>query len=234
MLATRPDLAFAVSHLSQFCADPTRVHWQAVKRIFRYLKKTRDDILWLNGTAAKPRSSELVYGFSDADWAADSQDRKSIGAYLYYFKGSVVSWASKKQACVATSSMESEYVSASTAAREGTWIREIITEIDNILMLQSTKKEELTAPPVLLLVDNQAAIKVAQNPEDHQRSKHIDVAYHYIRDKVDQGLMVLQYVPTKEMVADFLTKPLKTLSHNRCKFYAGLKPLELSHRKRWT
>lgn len=231
MLATRPDLAFAVSHLSQFCSDPTKVHWSAVKRVFRYLKKTRDDVLWLNGTAAKPKTSELVYGFSDADWASDAQDRKSIGAYLYYYKGSVVSWASKKQACVATSSMESEYVSASTAAREGTWIREIVAEIDNIISKSYQKTP--TAPPVLLLVDNQAAIRVAQNPEDHQRSKHIDVSYHYIRDKVDEGLMKLQYVPTKEMVADFLTKPLKPLTHNRCKFYTGLKPPQLSHRKRW-
>lgn len=121
MLGTRPDIAFAVSHLSRFCADPTNLHWQAVKRLLRYLKGTKDNILWFNGTAAKPKTSEDIYGFSDADWASDSYDRKSVGSYLFYYRGSVVSWASKKQTFVATSTMESEYVSAATACKEGIW-----------------------------------------------------------------------------------------------------------------
>lgn len=230
MLATRPDLAFAVSHLSQFCSDPMEVHWKAVKRVFRYIKGTRDDVLWFNGTAAKPKCKSPIYGFSDADWGADTNDRKSIGAYLYFYNGSVVSWASKKQAFVATSSMESEYAAASQASREGIWLREIVAEIEAGI----AGSKNVVADPVLLLVDNQAAIRVAQNPEDHQRSKHIDIHYHFVRQRVALNHIKLQYIPTKEMTADYLTKPLAEKAHTRCKFYTGLKTERFAHRKRWT
>lgn len=246
MLGTRPDIAFAISHLSQFCANPSVMHWQAVKRLLRYLQGTASHILWLNGTAANPEPDYDIYGFCDADWAADAVDRKSCGAYLYFYRGCLVSWASKKQTFVATSTMEAEYVSASNASKEGLWLREMVSEIRDLTGLA---KKELKSPqtaaesfaeqvirqctddaptdladaPVMLFVDNQAAIKVAQNPEDHARSKHIHISYHFVRQRVALGQIRLQHVSTKDMVADYLTKPLPKGGHTNCRFYSGIK-----------
>lgn len=261
MLATRPDIAYAVSHLAQFCSNPSIMHWKAVKRLMRYLKATKNDVLWLNGTATRPKDVD-VYGYTDADWASDAIDRKSCGAYLYFYRGSLVSWASKKQAFVATSTMEAEYVAASQAAKEGIWMREFVAELKQAIgvvengsparilkgsdLLPDTNVDplinhytndplppDIRAPPVLIHVDNQAAIKVAANPEDHQRSKHIHISYHFLRHRVNLGQIVLQHVGTKDQIADYLTKPLSKEAHLRCKFYCGLKQEEFGVRKRW-
>lgn len=203
MMASRPDIAFAVSHLSKFCSDPSEKHWLAVKRLLRYLRGTSKLALLLG---VKGRNSGVV-GYTDADWASDSEDRKSVGAYLFFVCGSVVSWTAKKQAFVATSTMESEYVAAAQAAKEAIWLREFFGEL-------TSKNPHLKVPgfthekPIEIFCDNQAAIRVAKNAEHHKKAKHIDISYQFLRQRVHLGHIRMTHISTKDMVADALTKPL--------------------------
>lgn len=188
MLGTRPDIAYAVSQVSRFSANPTDKHWSAVQRIFRYLK-------------AQP-SLGLVYrdedllGYTDANWARDD-DRKSTGGYLYKLGGAAISWSSKRQTTIALSSCEAEYMAASEAAKEALWMRRLLNEFG----YEGSQQ-------VVIQADNKSAIALAENPMHHGRTKHIEIRYHFIREEVTEGLIKLVYVSTKDEAADGLTKPL--------------------------
>lgn len=201
MMATRPDIAYAVAHLSKFCNDPSITHWNALKRVLRYLKGTKTLGISLGGRCSAP---EGLVGYTDADWASDSDDRKSVGAYCFMLNHSPISWTAKKQAFVATSTMESEYAAASQAAREGIWLRAFLGELSQCCTIPGFNKEN----PVRILCDNQAAIRVAKNPEFHKKAKHIDISIHFLRQRVQLGQIQMDYISTAHMVADFLTKPL--------------------------
>lgn len=190
-MATRPDIAQAVSVVSKFNANPNVSHLTAVKRVLRYLKGT------LNLALKYERSeSGTLVGFSDADWAGDQDDRRSTTGNVFLLGGGAVSWLSKKQSTVALSTAEAEYVALSQAAQECTWLRRLLSDLG------------MDATPVVILEDNQGAIAIAKNPVDHSRTKHIDIRYHYIRECVQNGQIQLQYCPTDDMKADILTKPL--------------------------
>lgn len=223
--ATRPDIAFAVAHLSQFCSNPAEHHWIAVKRVFRYLKGTQHHGLWLvPGRQDKVKSqitkkAAKLVGYSDSDWASDHIDRKSTGGYEFMFDGCLISWASRKQTFVATSTMEAEYVAASTAAKEAIWLMNITDEINKHAVQFCENDQNRLAQ---ILSDNQAAIKVAKNPEDHKRSKHIDISFHFVRQRVELGHIEMQYINTNEMAADYLTKPLNPAKFVRCRNKSGI------------
>ena len=191
-MATRPDIAFAVSNVAKFSAQPTKQHWTAVKRILRYLRGTAD-----YGLVFTPNVSGDCVGYSDADWGGDLDDRKSTSGYLFLISGGAVSWRSKKQTCVALSTAEAEYVALASAAQEATWIRQLTAVLEN-------RPQET----VTVFEDNQSAICMAKNPQFHGRSKHISIKYHFVRDQVDKGTVKLKYCPTKEMIADMMTKGL--------------------------
>ena len=188
MLGTRPDIAFAVSQVSRFAANPTDDHWTAVQRIFRYLKQ--------NSTLGLTYGTEELLGYTDANWARDN-DRKSTGGYLYKLGGAAISWSSKRQNTIALSSCEAEYMAASEAAKEALWMRRLLNEFG----YQGPQQ-------VTIQADNKSAISLAENPMHHGRTKHIEIRYHFIREKVSEGLIKLTFVPTKEEAADGLTKPL--------------------------
>ncbi len=188
MLGTRPDIAFSVSQVSRFSANPTEKHWTAVQRIFRYLKQHPD-------LGLVYRDEELL-GYTDANWARDN-DRKSTGGYLYKLGGAAISWSSKRQNTIALSSCEAEYMAASEAAKEALWMRRLLNEFGYGGPQQVT-----------IQADNQSAIALAENPMHHGRTKHIEIRYHFIREKVTEGLIKLAFVPTGEEAADGLTKPL--------------------------
>jgi hypothetical protein len=199
MLATRPDLAFAVGVLSKHSATPGEEHWSALKRAYRYLRKTSDERLTFRGNGEiNPR------GFVDADWASDNNDRRSITGQVFLMAGGAVSWQSKKQDSVALSSTEAEYMAASSATREALWISTFLNEL-TIIPIQ----------PISLLIDNQSAISLAKNAVFHSRTKHIAIRYHFIRERVESGEVKLEYVPTNLQVADVLTKPLGREKHER-------------------
>ena len=192
-IATRPDISQAVGVVSKFCSKPTEAHLTAVKRILRYLKGT------LN-LAIKYQKSENdpLIGYSDADWAGDLDDRHSTTGNIFLMTGGPISWLSEKQAAVALSTSEAEYVALSSVTQEAVWLRKLL-----ISDLQVTSQES-----TMIMEDNQGAISIAKNPVAHSRTKHIDIRYHYIREAVQEGIVNLRYCPTEQMIADLLTKPL--------------------------
>ena len=211
MLGTRPDLAFAVGKLSRFCENPQQKHWNAIKRVFRYICGSKKLGLTFDGN----KSLDLV-GYSDSDWAGDTRDRKSTSGFVFSMCGTPVSWRSKKQTVVAVSTCEAEYISLSSTSKEAIWLRRLVHD-----MLCDVNPEELAS--TVIHSDNQGAIALAQNESINNRNKHIDIAYHYVRDVVRNKLIELKYLATTEMPADALTKPLARTSFTRFVMLVGLK-----------
>ena len=141
---------------------------------------------------------DTITGYTDADYAGDVQSRRSTTGFVFILHGGPVSWASKRQTCTSLSTTESEYVAACETSKEAVWLQQLVSEISN-------KKKEV---PIPLLCDNQSAIRLVRNPEFHQRTKHIDVKYHFIRDQQEGGKIDLQYIPSDDQLADVFTKPL--------------------------
>lgn len=198
-LVTRPDIAFAVTHLCQFMSAPTQAHWLAAKRVLRYLQGTRHHELvygWDGGEARQ------LYGYSDSDWGNDSNDRRSFTGWVFLLHDGAVSWQSCKQRTVALSSVEAEYMAATQATREAVWWRAFMTELGQPPSTATTVHS-----------DSQGAIALAKNPEHHKRSKHIDIQHHYVREQVEAGSVVMPHIGTELMVADVLTKPLAADRH---------------------
>ena len=192
--ATRSVLAQALGTVNQFSSNPNGEHWQSVKRILRYIKGTLDLGIQFDGS----KEDEVkLSGFVDADWGGDVNGRKSQSGYIFSLCGGVVSWASKKQTSVALSSTEAEYVAACLATQEAIWLRSLLADLNFI-------QEE----PTIIHEDNQGAIAMSNNPKFHARTQHIDIKYHFIRDKVESCELLLKYCPSSDMIADMLTKAL--------------------------
>lgn len=189
---TRPDIQFVVSFISRFMSRPTEAHYAAAKRVLRYLQGTLDYGIWY-----KRGGIGRMDVYTDSDFAGDVSDRKSTSGYLFLWDGAAVAWCSKKQSIVALSSTEAEYVAASTCACQVLWIRGILEEF-------GLKQEDIT----MIKCDNTSAIKLSRNPVFHGRCKHIGVRFHFLRDLVNEGMIELEHVGTKEQFADILTKPL--------------------------
>ncbi len=190
MLGTRPDIAFAVQTVSRFSQNPGLAHWEAVKRIYRYLKGTRD--LWLR-YGGKEKKLE---GYVDADGSM-AEDRHAITGYAFLLNGGTVSWASKRQEIVSLSTTESEYVAATHGTKEAMWLRSLIAQVFSPIKDATT-----------VYSDNQSAIALSQDHQYYARTKHIDVRFHFIRWVISEGTIQLVYCPTNAMVADALTKVL--------------------------
>jgi hypothetical protein len=192
-VGTRPDIAFAVSTVAQYGANPGMAHWEAVKRIYRYLVGTKKLALTF-GTC-----KQGLEGFTDAD-GASQEHRHAISGYAFLLDGGAVSWSSKKQELVTLSTTEAEYVAATHTAKEAIWLRRFLTEIFRPLN-----------QPTVLHCDNQSAIALANSGAFHARTKHIDIRYHFIRFSLEKGSISLVYCPTDSMTADTLTKALPSL-----------------------
>ena len=191
-IGTRPDIAFAVTLLSQYLQNPGRAHWEQAKRAIRYLKGTRDCELVFGPNGG-------VEGFSDANWGNDIDDRHSICGYVYMLNGGAISWSSKKQSVVALSSTEAEYIGLTHAAKEATWIRHLLSKLYSPRILDY---------PVILHCDNKSAIELASNATFHSRTKHIAIHYHWIREALNDGIVDLEHRGTDDMPADMFTKAL--------------------------
>jgi transposase InsO family protein len=189
---TRPDICFVVNTLSQYLVEPRRVHLVAAKHVMRYLKGTLDYGLCYTGD-----HDFRLYGYTDSDWAGSASDRKSTSGCCFSLGSAMTSWKSRKQSSIALSTTEAEYIAACSASCEAIWLRKLLTGLFDLEM-------EAT----MILCDNQSCIKMTENPVFHDKTKHIEIWYHYIRDMVQKGVVKLQYVGTDEQVADVLTKPL--------------------------
>jgi transposase InsO family protein len=192
---SRPDIMFAVSKLSRYLDCYRETHWQAAIRVVRYLKGTRDLALHLGGSTITP----TLMGYSDSDYANDSgaDGRKSVSGHCFTLGSGVVSWSSKKQKTIADSTCAAEYMAASDAGRELVWLRTLLRELGF---------NPTTATP--LLCDNTAAVVLCEDQAFHNRVKHLDVKYHWIRERVENGELIVKQIPTSGNVADVLTKAL--------------------------
>lgn len=204
---TRPDLAFTVHRLSQYLQSPKDHHWTAVKRALRYLWTTRNHGLLYDGS----QGSSLV-GYADSDYAGDTGTRKSTSGYIFLMAGAAVSWKSKKQTVVATSSCEAEYVASCLATKEAVWLARLIGDL--------TLKSEPYAVPIK--VDNNGAKDLAYNATVNERTKHIDVQYHFVRECALKKKIELIRCDTTDQVADPLTKPLERQQHQKLCSMQGL------------
>ena len=192
MLGTRPDISFAVTMVSKFSSNPGLTHWEAVKRIYRYLLGTKTLRLLYGGG-----EKELI-GYADADGSM-AEDRRATSGYAFLVDGGAVSWSTKRQEIVSLSTTESEYVAATHAAKEALWLRSLIGQVFGPFPLDTA---------TTLFSDNQSAIALSKDHQYHARTKHIDIRFHLIRWIIDDGKIRLIYCPTNDMVADTLTKAL--------------------------
>lgn len=193
MISSRPDLAFAIGKLSQHSENPTENHWIAVKRLLRYVNSTREFGILYDG-----KLNFRIEAYSDADWGGCELSRKSTSGSILLLSGGAVSWKSKKQTCVATSTCEAEYIALCLATKESIWLSRLVANLKNL-----RKPEQ-----VVIGVDNNGAIDTANNSSINQRNKHIDLQYHFVRDSVQSGLINLKHCDSENQVADPLTKPL--------------------------
>ena len=195
---TRPDIAQAVGILSRFMSAPTDMHMSCVKQVIRYLAGTPN-----LGLKYSSGNDEMI-GYCDADFAGDVDKRKSTSGHVFILNGAAISWVSRLQKTVAMSTCEAEFMAASDAAKEALWLRRLLAEL--IGDIKSTK----------IYIDNQGALKLIHHPHAHQRTKHIDIGYRFIQERVERGELICEYIETANMVADCTTKtvPLAKLTEN--------------------
>lgn len=187
---SRPDICFAVNQVSRFINNPNEKHWQAVKRILRYLKGTIDYSI----SYEKSSSIFKLVGYTDSDYAGCIETRKSTSGYIFVLGNAPVTWSSQRQGVVAQSTCEAEYIALGLGAKEAIWLKSLMNELG------------FEQRPVEINVDNQSAIKLVKNPEFHKRSKHIDIKFHFVRDLCLKGDIKIVYVDSKNQIADMLTK----------------------------
>ncbi|XP_019196060.1 PREDICTED: uncharacterized protein LOC109189894 [Ipomoea nil] len=189
---TRPDLSYSVNRLCQFMHAPSDDHWSLAKRVLRYIKGTFNF-----GLRIAPSTSTTIQAFSDSDWAGCPIDRKSTSGYAVFLGTNLISWLSRKQRTVTRSSTEAEYKALADVSAEVTWVVSLLRELG----LHSSH-------PATLWCDNLGATYLCANPVFHARTKHVEIDYHFVRDKVASGDFVVNFVSTKDQLADIFTKPL--------------------------
>ena len=191
---TRPDIAQAVHRLCRFMSNPGKGHWNAAKRVLRYLKGTQNLGIKFSGRGSG--STPTLVGYSDSDFANDPDTRRSVTGNVVFLFGGPISWSSKLQRTVALSTAEAEYMALTEICKEMIWLRRLLKDIE----------WDQSVP--LVLEDNQSTISISKNDIYHHRTKHIDIRYHFTRDCVENGDIELRHCKTEHMVADMLTKPL--------------------------
>ncbi len=203
---TRPDITYSVNFLARKMSNPTEQDNLFAKRVLRYLNGTRKMKLRYD------QKGEKLVGYSDASYAEDKRDRKSTSGYTFVANGGAISWKSNKQPTVTLSSCEAEYIALANAAKEAMWLKSLCREVD---------REERNEP-IIIYEDNQSTIMFANNPIQSERTKHIEVKYHYIRERVAEGKIKVKYVPTADQVADIFTKSLCRVQHEKLTRSLGL------------
>jgi histone deacetylase 1/2 len=188
---TRPDISFAVNKVCQFLSQPTDVHCESVKRILRYVKGTLDTRLLFRKSTSTGTSV-----FTDADWAGCVDDRRSTGGYTIFVGPNLISWSSKKQPTVSRSSTEAEYKALANGAAEAIWIESLLKELG--VSRQRTP---------ILWCDNLGATYLTANPVFHARTKHIEIDFHFVRERVASGALQVRFISSNDQLADVFTKP---------------------------
>ncbi|XP_071678452.1 uncharacterized mitochondrial protein AtMg00810-like [Lolium perenne] len=189
---TRPDLAFSVNKICQFLHAPTTEHWTAAKRILRYVQ----DTLQL-GITFRRSSSTFLSAFTDADWAGCLDDRRSTGDFAIFVGPNLFFWSARKQATVSRSSTEAEYKDLANATAELIWVEALLTEL-------GVKLKEKPS----IWCDNLGATYLSANPVFHARTKHIEIDFHFVRERVVNQKLAIRFISSKDQIADAFTKAL--------------------------
>lgn len=206
-IVSRPDLAFAMSLLSQVLDKPKAKHYSMLKRIFKYIGGTlKCGILFKTDL-----DKETLEAFSDADYAGDKETRRSTSGTLFKYSGGAITWSSKRQRCVSLSTTESEFIAASQAAAEVVWLLRLFKELNGSMNIPIIK------------IDNQSAIRLIKNPEFHSRTKHIDVRLKFVREMFERQEILVEYVSSDKQLADIFTKSLMKTSFERLRNQIGMK-----------
>lgn len=192
IMLTRPDLAYTVNIVCQYLHSPTTAHWTAVKRILRYLKFSEN-----TGLLIHKQSPLVVSAFSDADWAGCRDDRRSTNGFVVFLGSNVISWSARKQPTVSRSSTEAEYKAMANATAELIWVEQLLGELGVRLKVKPR-----------LWCDNLGATYLSANPVFHARAKHIEIDFHFVRERVVRKQLEVRFVSTEDQVADGFTKAL--------------------------
>jgi hypothetical protein len=208
---TRPDIATAVGIVARFSANPGMAHWTAVKRILRYLKSSSK----LGLTLGSPQVNPTLVGYADADHAGNLDSRRSTSGYFFFFGSSPISWCSKGQAVVALSSTIAEYYALCEAIKETVWLRSLFADLGYP-----------TSEPTLIYEDNQSTIEFCYNNRLTSRTKHVATREAFVHEHIIlHDTIRLQYLPSAEMIADTLTKPLPAPAFLKLRPAMGLSEL---------
>ena len=205
MLGTRPDIAYAVTKLSQFSANPSREHLDKALYICRYLAGTPNYALVFDG----PSNKGLV-AYTDSDWAADPIKRRSVTGYFFKLANGIISWQSRSQKTVALSSTEAEYMALSDCSRQAVWMKTVFSELG------------MPLGPIPICGDNQGSIFISSNPVQERRSKHIDIRYHYVRECIEEQKIKIFFIEGSQNPADLFTKNLGQTKFEQFRNQLGL------------
>jgi hypothetical protein len=200
-ISTRPDITHAVNIASRYMSNPDQTHMNAVNKILRYLNESnnyglmyKDNEININNN----NDNELtIFGYCDADWGGDINDRTSTTGYCTFIDDNLISWNTKKQQTVAISTAEAEYMAAVEVTKELLWLKQLLNELNYEIKL-----------PIKIYIDNLSAIYIAQHDVQHDRTKHIDIKYHFIKQYVEEKIIELEWISTEKQLADIFTKAL--------------------------
>lgn len=207
---TRPDISFCVNNVSRFNAKHSIEHWEAALRILKYLKGTSDYVL-----VYKAEAKNKMHAYTDADYASEIDKRRSCSGFVVKLAGGAINWHSKRQEIVAVSSTEAEYIALSTTAKEMLYLNQLMFELTNV-----------SIEPSQIYVDNTSSINLAKNAAYHDRTKHIDVRFHHLRDNIETKKIAIEYVSTNNNIADALTKSLNGVKTKQFAIEMGLERSE--------
>ena len=204
MVCSRPDLSHALSVVSTYMANPGKEHWKAVQWIFMYLRGTSNAHLQFG------KSGDGLVGFVDSDYAGDLDKRRSLTGYVFTIGGCAVSWKAILQSTVAWSTTEAEYMAIAEACREATWLRGLYAELCGDISCTT------------IFCDSQSAICLTKDSMFHERTKHIDVKYHYTREVIAEGNVKVCKISTHDNAADMMTKPVSAAKFELCSDLVGI------------
>ena len=190
---TRPYIAFDVGKLSRYTSNPSAQHWQAIQRVLKYLKRTMDYSLSYTGYPS------VLEGYTDASWISNTEDNSSTSGWVFLLGGGAISWASKKQTCITSSTMESEFVALAAAGKEAEWLRNLILEIP---------LWPKPIAPISIRCDSAATLAKAYSQMYNGKSRHLGVRHSMIRELIMNGVISIEFVRSQQNLVDHLTKGL--------------------------
>ncbi|CAM8877602.1 unnamed protein product [Rhodiola kirilowii] len=202
MTSTRPDIAYAMRKLSRYTSNPSNLHWEAIKRVLKYLKGT------MNYGLVYACFPSVLEGYTDASWITNLEDHSSTSGWVFLLGGGAISWASKKQTCITSSTMKSEFIALAAAGKEAEWLRNLVHEIP---------LWPKPVAPISIYCDSKETLAKAYSQMYNDKSRHLGIRHSAVRELITHGVISIDYVRTHQNLADHLTKGLaRDLVHKSC------------------